>query len=307
MNKNKLKLHTDNSSFTCAVLSRIENDAVVPHAAWKFMCMNCLVWAAWALTVIFGAVSVAVLIYMGDYARFALYEATHETPLSFFIGVFPYIWFVTFVSMGVFAYYNMRHTKSGYKYPMWQLFGSSVLCSIAGGVILQIFGVGYIIDTQLAKSMPVYRSLEHSEERMWQNPSEGRLLGTFTAMDENDELYVFHSSDKGTWNIQTKELRDVDRQLLSSGSVVRVLGTTTNQANKQFHACGVFPWMFDKNVTLKDMKKDRRVFVERMYEHMETGDRLQGLEKEVFKEEQDMPFEEMSICANLSVVKRMKF
>jgi len=306
--KPQIKKQNNNhgSELSSAVLNRIKSEKVTPTARFIFTCINCMVWSAWAFSVIIGAISVAVLLYVGDHARFALYEATHTTPLSFFIEVLPYIWITVFVLMGAFAYFNMKHTKSGYKYPMWQLLISSLLFSIVGGAVLQFFGAGYLIDTQLAKRMPIYKSLEQSEQRMWQKPEEGRLVGVFDTMDEKEEVYTFVDRSDHSWRIQTKELRVVDRELLSSGNIVRVLGTTTDAVNRDFHACGVFPWMFDANVSIKEMKKDRRIFVERMYEHMEKGDRLRGLEREVFDKNETMPFEE-GLCANLAAVKRMKF
>lgn len=287
-----------------AVLDRIE--LITPEARWKFLCSNYFVWIAWALSVIFGAISFTVLMYVGDHARFALYEATHATALSFFVDILPFIWVGAFMLMAAFAYFNMRHTKSGYKYPVWQLLVSSMVFSVIGGIVLHIFGAGYLIDTQLGKGMPMYRSLERAEAKMWQNPDEGRLLGVFSEMDEDDEMYVFLDEKAKRWNIQTIELRDRDRELLSSGNTVRVLGTITDSDAGYFHACGVFPWMFDGSVSVRDMKTDRKLFVERMYEHMEKGGRLKKLEREVFKEDQDMPFDD-GVCSELSVMKRMKF
>jgi hypothetical protein len=268
--------------------------------------MNCFVWVAWALSVIVGAISFTVLVYVGNHSRFALYEATHDTSLSFFTEVLPLLWIAAFLLMGAFAYFNMRHTKSGYKYPMWQLLVSSVVFSVIGGVVLNVFGAGYLIDTQLGKGMPMYKSLERIEAQMWQKPEEGRLLGEFSQMDKIDGVYLFVDTKHTQWSIQTMELRAPDRALLRSGSIVRVLGTTTDANKGRFHACGVFPWMFDATVSAKDMKADRKIFVERMYEHMEKGDRLRNLEKEVFDENDDMPFAE-GLCADLAVMKRMKF
>jgi hypothetical protein len=268
--------------------------------------MNYFVWIAWAVSVIFGAVSFTVMLYVADNARFALYEATHTTPLSFFAEVLPFMWIVAFLIMGALAYYNMSHTKSAYKYPLWQLLASSMVFSIVGGIVLHVFGVGYVIDTQLGKGMPMYKSYERNEAQMWQKPEEGRLLGMFSKMDEEEQVYIFIDENGTKWSIKTIELRTPDLDLLSSGKTVRVLGTTKNQKAGYFHACGVFPWMYNGTVSTKGMRADRKVFIEKMYEHMEKGDRIDGFEREVFKENQDMPFDE-GLCADLAVIKRMKF
>lgn len=294
-------------SLSSAVLERIEKERVTPSSKWKFTCIHSGVWLGWGLSVLFGAMSVAVLIYVGGYARFALYEATHETPVSFLFEILPYMWIVTFLAMAAFGYFNMRHTKSGYRYPMWHLLVSSVVLSIVGGFVMHVFGAGYIIDTQIGKRMPTaYTSLERSERLMWQVPSEGRLLGVFNEMDEDEsELYVFTDEEGAQWKVEAMELRAPDRELLTSGDTVRVLGTTTDAQKRLFHACGVFPWMFKKNVTVTEMENDRRLFVEKMHGHMEEGLRIAKLEEEVFGVNDEIPFG-MGLCADLSVIKRMR-
>ncbi|MFT5849793.1 MAG: hypothetical protein ACI9H6_000612 [Patiriisocius sp.] len=309
MNKDKEQQNIGKapSALSESVLDRLTTEEVSPMPKWCFTCFNYSVWVLWAFSVLIGALSVAVLVYVGDHARFALYEATHTTPLSFFVEVLPYVWIGAFILMCGIAYYNVRHTKGGYKYPMWHILISSVLFSLVGGVILNVFGVGYLIDTQVGKHMPVYRSLERFESEVWQKPTEGRLVGIFSTMDEADVMYMFIDAQEEQWSIDTAELRKPDRDLLSSGRQVRVLGTTTDSGARIFHACGVFPWMLDKNPSVTDMQNDRKVFLERMYDHMETGERLRGLEKEVFEQgTHKMPFTE-GLCAELAIVKRMKF
>jgi len=309
MKKIESQPHTNSdqeSKLSCLVLAQIAQDSLTPCARWRFLCRNYFVWIAWAVSVIFGAISFTVMLYVADNARFALYEATHSTPLSFFAEVLPFMWIVAFLIMGTLAYYNMSHTKSAYKYPLWQLLTSSMVFSIVGGIVLHVFGVGYIIDTQLGKGMPLYQSYERTEAKMWQNPEEGRLLGVFSEMDEKEQVYIFIDGNNKKWSIQTAELRTPDRDLLSSGKTVRVLGTTKDQKAGYFHACGVFPWMHNGAVSAQGMRADRKVFLEKMYAHMENGDRLEGFEREVFEKNQDMPFKE-GLCADLAVVKRMKF
>ena len=290
------------------VLSRIDNEEISPSPRWHFMCIHYGVWILWALSVVSGAIAVSVMVYVATRARFALFEATHETQLSFFVEVLPYLWIFILFLMGVFAYYNMRHTKQGYKYPITHIVLSSLAFSIVGGIVLNIFGVGYLIDTSLSRGMPVYPSLEKVEERMWQNPNEGRLIGRWQGTEDDMMLYHFIDKNDVVWSVTVHELRDKDLQLLESGQAVRLLGTTTDLEKRNFYACGVFPWMFNSAVGTDDMAKNREEFVKRMYSHMETGDRLKAFEAEVYKDRplQGKPFME-GLCSEITAVKRVKF
>jgi len=302
----KKQQHTDEpSNLASLVIDRISNESIVPDSWLRLACVNWFVWMVWALSILFGALSVAVLIYAANHARFALFEATHTSAFSFFEDMLSMLWVSTFILMGIFSYINIRHTKYGYRYPVWRLLISSVVLSIMGGVVLHAFGVGYMADTQLAKNMPLYKSFEHMEQDMWQNPSEGRLVGIFTNMDTSNTLYMFTDEDQVVWSIETQELQDIDRQLLHTGEVVRVLGTVPDNRTGIFHACGVFPWMYKPGVSLADLREDRRVFVERMNEHMQNGTQ-QHMQMRIDGPYATNTLDREGVCAELVTLHRMK-
>ncbi len=289
------------------VLSKIGQENICPSPKWQCWCQSHLVWVLWALSVTVGAVSVAVMFYVFNHARFAIYEATHDTPLSFFVEVLPYIWIASFALMSLLAYYNLRKTKRGYRYPLWQVILSSLIFSVVGGFFLNWIGLGFTIDTALGRGMPTYQSLEKMEMKMWQMPDDGRLVGSARGQLEGDMYYELVDVHENTWQVDVMELRERDINLLNSGKVVRILGTTTDEDMKVFHACGVFPWMFDKRHEVSEWQKERREFVAKMYDHMEAKDRLSALEDKAYEnkvyERQFM----MGKCADLATMKRMKF
>lgn len=292
------------SPLASSVLSRIENEKVLPCSKWRFRAVEYGIWLFWALTVALGALSVAVMFFVSSHARFALFEATHHTTTDFVLETLPFLWMFVFGVMAVLAYINFRHTKRGYRYQVHHILLSSILFSVIGGVVLHIFGVGGYIDGQFGKSMPTYSSMEKLETRLWQDPADGRLVGTFMTMDETDTLYIFTDKEGAEWHIETAELRKRDKDLLSSGKLVRVLGTTTDALRQRFYACGVFPWMYEKGVSVAVMKEDRANFLERMYEHMEAKEEIAALEEETYGENGPMPFKKGK-CAELAAVRRM--
>lgn len=287
--ENNLNTTSQESSLSSLVLSRIENEHLTPSARWHFLCKHYAVWLFWVLSIILGAVSVAVMLYVANHARFALYEATHETQLSFFIEVLPYVWIFVFGVMAVVAYFNLRHTRHGYRYSVWQVLLSSIALSLTGGVVLQVFGMGILIDAALGRDMPMYPSVERMEMRMWQMPDEGRLVGVFNGMDETETQYLLLDASNEEWRVEAAELRDVDKRLLSSKSRVRIIGKATDLENRAFYACGVFPWVFDKKVSSKALRAEREVFIDRMLR---------------FTEDVDESVTEMK-CAGMANIRRM--
>lgn len=301
---------SDSHTMSDRIMNRIEGERIAPCPRWQFTCAHYGVWVLWALSVVAGAIAVAVMMYVGNHARFALFEATHTTPLSFFVEVLPYVWMLFFTIMALFAYYNLRHTKRGYKYSFTHILLSSLVFSLVGGVILHVFGTGHLIDSSLSKTMPLYPSLERVEMKMWQNPAEGRLVGRFGAEIEPEMQYSFTDTKNISWTVIVTELREPDRQLLFSTEPVRLLGTTTNRTERIFHACGVFPWMFttESDMPTEQLSEQRKQFITRMHEHKQVNEHLRVLEAETYPNQPlDAPVFLEGLCADIAAVKRVRF
>jgi hypothetical protein len=138
-----------------SVMNRIVGEHISPHSKLFFQSREFAVWSLWVTSIVIGALAVAVTSFVLTHHEYALYEATHDNFLTFFIGALPYLWIITFGIMAFVAVYNLRHTKHGYRYPVWQIFLSSFVLSIAGGSVLQVFGMGYSVDHMLGRQMPM--------------------------------------------------------------------------------------------------------------------------------------------------------
>lgn len=251
-----------------ALFARIECENVCPRSRIFFKTREYAVWVLWLLSVLIGALAVAVSLFMVTHRQYELYEATHENLLTFVIEALPYIWIATFGVMAFTAIYNLRHTKHGYRYPLWLIVSSSLVLSFAGGSALHFFGFGYTIDQMLGSNMNIYMSQEKFERQLWQNPQQGRLIGVRIFEDSiPTSTVVFEDVNGQRWEMNVEELRERDLKLLSSQKMVRLLGKCTDMETGAFHVCGVFPWMVQKEVTMNEMMEERQVFVGRLGEY----------------------------------------
>lgn len=268
-----MNIHHKPQSNTCSlkesVLQRIEAGEVQPKPKWWFLCGECLMYVLWAISVILGAVAISVIIFVAEHSMFALFEATHESAFDYAIDTVPVAWIVVFVLMAVLAYYNYRHTTTGYRYSLIAILGSSTAFSIVGGVLLHSGGVGAYLDTQLAENMPMYESLERKELKMWLQPEEGRLVGRLAGAYSEGTTTEFVTADGAAWELVITELLEPDRIVLQNGGTVRVLGMVVTSTANTFYGCGVFPWMYDKVMSYAELQAERRAFIERMYAHKE--------------------------------------
>ena len=224
------------------------------------------------------------------------------------VEVLPFIWVIVFGLMAFLAVYNLKHTKKGYRYSITTVLASSIVLSFAGGSALQFFGLGYSIDAVFGDQMPMYMSQEKIERQLWQQPAEGRLIGKQVAATiATSSIVVFEDTTGSRWRIEVQELLPGDIRLLASGKSVRMLGEPINEASKVFHACGVFPWMMHREVTMQQMSEQRESFLGRVKElAQKTEGSIDDLEKDLFLVTNTIDKKTMPICANIATMRRIQ-
>lgn len=247
------------------ILRRIDNEQICPRSRLFFTSRECFVWTLWLASILVGALAVAVLLYVGVYMQYALYEATHQNWITFSVTVLPYLWLSVFAAMSYLAVKEFRSTKRGYRFKTVQVLASSFVISVLGGVALHGLGFGFALDHALGTQMGMYMSLEKSEHARWQQPEKGRLVGQVQpapALLAPTDTIRFVDSDGAAWQLITVELAAADLNLLVPERRLRLLGLIT--APEQFHVCGVFPWIYETALDRDVLREQRQAFEERM-------------------------------------------
>lgn len=247
------------------VLSRLEREGITPRPRFYWLSQEYGLWAAWIASVAVGSVALAVVSFSSLYIGYSLYEATHDNLLTFLMDTLPYLWFLAFAVMAVAAYFNLRHTKKGYKYPFILMIGSSFGFSILGGMFLHYLGAGYYLDRFLGAHLESYQSRAEFETVMWQAPIAGRLIGAVEAGQVTDTIpgALFTDVDHHEWQLAINELGEREVKLLRSGKKVRlIIATSSESAPEAVVVCGVFPWLLDEAPMIAKLRDDRRQFVD---------------------------------------------
>ncbi len=254
------------------VLSRIEKDALCPQSKLIIGSKEYAMWVLWFMTVLLGAMSIAVTLFVVMHRQYSFYEVTHTSFLAFMIDVLPYLWITVFSVMVIFAVYNFRHTKHGYRYPLWKILGSSMILSLAGGSLLHLAGVGFSLDKTIGNFSKDYTSQEKLELRFWQNPEEGRLVGVFLGAEDGVPLPLMMLEDiRGTrWEMNVTELNELDMRMIEGGKKVRVIGVLENALPAQFFACAVFPWIYEQRYSMRELGELKHSMQERILRHTQA-------------------------------------
>lgn len=287
------------------ILDTIEREAICPRSRYFFLCYNSVLWLAWVGSIALGAISIAVINTGVMHGMYGLFEATHDSWLGLTLVLVPYVWIPVFVLLVVMAQVNLRHTSTGYRYPVWQVVGSSVVLSIFFGIVLYWLGLGHAVDRMVGATMPMYPSQERIEEKLWQQPSAGRLVGMYEGERISDTVVRFMDATGATWQLETADLAASDLAILETGERVRVLGVLKPEQFAHFHACGVFPWLVGLPMPLAALNEEREAFLERVYEHRRVAiERLATLEAETYGQNGEKP--PMGDCAETAAAKRIE-
>ncbi len=297
-NNSQKNINPEVSSIATEILMRIESQSIKPTSRFRFICTEWGVWILWLTTIIFGAAALAVSIYVTMSANYAFYEATHENFLTFFIAVMPYVWVCLFFGMVYTAVFEMRNTKRGYRYSSSFIVISSLTLTVLGAVLLHCFGLGYTLDKKLGEQISMYMSMEKMEQKMWQNPEDGRLIGELIKIDNSGPN--FFDSAGLIWQLSLSELTPLEISILQTGVPVKLFGTST--AEGIFHVCGVFLQQKGRARAWQEMNEERQNFFSTI--HARRDQVIQN--NTILKQNESRQTSNEHICVHLEMMKRVK-
>ena len=306
MNNDTQKLNTTltESPTAMKLFERIDAESITPTSRLKFVLEEWTIWFMWVATTLFGALALAISGYVTLSAPYALYEATHENFLTFFVSVMPYIWVLLFAVMVYVSVYEIRKTKRGYKYNTFLVLGSNLACTVLGAMLLHSLGLGYILDKKLGEQIGFYMSIDKMEQHLWQMPDEGRVIGVLiprSSDDTNPELILNFKDINGMlWRLDITEVNEREKMLLARELPVRLLGVTTSDFS--FHVCGVFAGMPGRPLPRREMSERREEFDSLLHEKVK---KFENWAQTVGEGEASTPDTD-SICSRLPVMQRLR-
>ena len=176
--------------FEQKLVAKIKQENIAPKPRWHFLLKDYVIWAAGSLSLLIGAGAISVMIYFFKYNGWEIREETNKTFLEFFIMTLPYFW-ILFLALFIFVlYYNLQHTKRGYRYPVWMIISSSILASVILGNIFFLAGLGEEIDEVMGRQLPFYDQVINRHVDFWFAPEEGRLTGIVILKNEDGNFKI---------------------------------------------------------------------------------------------------------------------
>lgn len=194
----------DIDNFDQKLVDKIKQEHIAPRPRWHFLLKDYVVRATGTLALLVGSAAVSVMIYLFKYNGWEMQEETHKTFLEFFLLTLPYFWFIFLAFFIFLLYYNLKHTKRGYRYPVWFISIAAFLASVILGGIFYLAGLGEKIDIVLGEKAPLYEKVINRHFDFWFNPAEGRLIGVVLSKDGEQTFQLLDPSNN-EWQVSVQD------------------------------------------------------------------------------------------------------
>lgn len=220
-------------------IDKIVEEKIEPKAQWQFLLRDGVVWGIGILSLFFGSLAVAVIIFLlGDHDWKIYRMAEGNFWLQVLVAV-PYFWILILVIFAGVVYYNVRHTKRGYKFKTYWIVLISIGFSLFFGSVLYATGFGAKIDDALYSNLKPYRQIIMHRTDMWQKPGAGRLAGKIIEIQEDKNLIVVAFGGQ-TWQVDVSDAKIHPVVKLEINEIIMMLGKPDNK--EYFIATQIMPW-----------------------------------------------------------------
>jgi hypothetical protein len=159
------------------VLKAIEKRGLSPKPYVHFLAKRSMFWTLAGLSILLGAVCVAVGIFaIDDFFRTGGRNFT-DMPFDDVFENLPFVWLACFLLFVASAYFGLSRTKRGYRYRPLSIIAAAAAASIGLGLLLHVLDIGRALHSILSAQFPGYRESTYVPYAEWSRPDEGFLGG----------------------------------------------------------------------------------------------------------------------------------
>lgn len=221
------------------ILNKIKDRHIKPKPRWVYLVRDCFIWSLGVLSFIAASLIFAVVLYFLIQNDWSLYRRFSQSFVGFIFITLPYYWIV-FMAVAIGAtYYNIRHTKKGYRFGLPRLTLVSVAAVMVIGSLFYGAGIGEAIDDKLSASVPMYTKYINKRVFYFTNPENGLLAGRITNV-RTPEQFEIVDIGRNIWQIEVvSEPKFVPLIQIREGNKVKIIGKIVDE--KKFQAERVMP------------------------------------------------------------------
>jgi hypothetical protein len=222
------------------ILEKIKNEKIQPRPKWEFLLKTYAFWGSFFLSLFLGSLAVAIIIFRSRMTDWNLHSHSGDNFGIFIIKALPFLWIIALLSFIAIAYYNIRHTKTGYRYNFTILVVISVAVSVILGAGLDAFSLSEKIENNLSAKIPAYGDYSYGHmASLWSRPEEGLLAGEIIKVNSPVSFELADFKNK-IWLITSDRRELCESSHFLEGKLIKLIGEQTGEHD--FIAYEFRPW-----------------------------------------------------------------
>lgn len=243
--------------FTDELISKIKEEKIKPKPRWSFIFKNYFLWIIGFLSLIFGALSFSLVIYIFKTSESTINQF-NSSAAEFLIASIPIFWLIFLSAFITLFYLNLKRTNKAYKYSPFIILFSGLITSIILGSSFYLFGFSKYINNVFGKSIDpyLYSHFMNPQINFWSEPEKGRISGIISKINTDKQLIII-DKDRKDWLIYYEELPNRIRLNLEIGLAIKSFGSKISE--NEFRAIQIMPMNHGKEFFNRSMMKPRQV------------------------------------------------
>lgn len=220
------------------LLQKIKEEQAEPAPYWHFAVKDKLLWAAFGLAAVLGALAFSVILFAIQQTDFNIISHLSHSGLELFLGLLPFFWIILLVVFLLIAMYSVQYSRRGYKFTLAKLVGYSAALSILMGTLFFIGGGAQQLEQAFALKVSAYESIQEKKVKLWSKPEEGYLSGEI--VEAGLDAFKLKDFQGKTWAVRYEQAFVPPVVLLERGEKVKLIGEI--RGKDEFAASEIRPW-----------------------------------------------------------------
>ncbi len=226
------------------IIEKIKKECIKPTPKWVFLLKNSVIWGIFAFSILLGSIAVSIIIFQLNDVDWNVYHQTEHGVAEFVILAVPYFWVLLMGGFLYLAHHYFYHTKAGYRYSVFLVFGLSLVTSAVIGSGFYASGFSEKMEELFVK-IPHYEMLHYGKRVLWQRPHSGFLSGTILQID-NGAVLILQDFRSQPWWVDILEAKMHHDMMLQEGLKIKMIGE--RMAEGKFKADMISPWYRTKRL-----------------------------------------------------------
>jgi hypothetical protein len=210
------------------VLEKIKKEHIAPKPKWQFLLKKSVLWGSFVLTLLFGGLSMSLIILMVSTNDWEILEHTDSSMAEFLFVTLPHFWMILFLLFLFISLYNIKHTSGGYRFHYLGIILLNLGATFLLGFAFLGMGVAHRIDTLVTQNVPYYEEMVKVPRfRVWMRPEEGMVAGKIKNVQADDMVLV--DIDRKEWLIIITDLPEKMRKQIEINKLIGVFGDAIDE------------------------------------------------------------------------------